>query len=112
MSSVSSFVRAAIEESMTGSPRTPGMLLSPLGDLSHTSILYCMILIDLIHDACNRILVRMMFLFVFFQFSSSIEYHATLGAFYFFRRIASCSKSYLWDQDLRLLDYSRLSGSS
>ena len=29
-----------IEESIKGTYRNPGMLLSPLGDLSHTSILY------------------------------------------------------------------------
>ena len=34
---------AAIEESMRGRPKTLGMLLPPLGDLSHLSILYyCM----------------------------------------------------------------------
>src|SRR5215204_685151 len=55
-------------------------------------------LTDLIYHAYNKISVRVRFLFVFLQFSSSNEHHSTLIASYL-RRIASCSRSYLWDQE-------------
>ena len=48
--------------------------------------------------------IRVVFLFVFPQFPSSIDYYSTLITSHI-RRIASCSKLYLWIVDLEDFHY-------